>query len=112
MLITREQLNKVLRESTEEYLEDLEGDIDNLLDGDIDLDPYQLDGLDIQIRPEGVDFEPRQLKYIEKIANLDEQDHMAHYEKLGLYHDGGDDFDYGGSFVSALVDLIKKAMES
>ena len=109
MRLTREELQKGL-DAIPEFKKQFET-IDDLLDGDIDLGVYYCEGLDIEIDEIGVEFDARHLKYIEKISALDNVDHMELYSKYGLFHDGGDDFDYGGTFVSCLVDIIRKAIE-
>lgn len=106
MEVTKQQLQKGL----DKLFPDNFDSIDGLLYGDIDLEVYHNDGLDFHITDKGVNFEPRQLKYVEKLANLDDQEHMDLYDKHKKFHDGGDDFDYGGTYVSALVDIIKDVL--
>ena len=102
MEVSKEELQKGL----DKLFPDNFDSIDGLLYGDIDLKVYELEGCNLKITESGVSFEEEDIKLAETISNMDEYEHMDLYKKHDIFHDGGDDIDYGGSFVSALVDII------
>ena len=110
MKVTKEELNQVLKKFPKTYNRWLEGDIDNLF-GAIDLNVYHAEGLNIYELEDGIEFEPEDLKYIKSKAELEDEDHIKWYQDHGFFHDGGDDLDYGGSFVRCLIDLISEVFD-
>lgn len=108
--VTRKELQKILD------LKKIEGfkKINRLLDGDLDLSVANLEGCDLVIEKDKVcliDVD-KDLKILERISSLNEEDHMKLYEKHGVFHDGGDDFDYGGGFVGVLYELLEEYLRS
>ena len=88
--------------------------IDHFLNGDLDLTIAIKEGCTIDIDEEqniiGSDQPEADCDILMRIANLmDTTDHMDLYKKHGLFHDGGDDFDYAGSFYYDLVTIIAYA---
>lgn len=44
---------------------------------------------------------------LEGILAMDDTEHMAWFESLGEFHDGGDDFDYGRTYLESLLWVLK-----
>ena len=45
---------------------------------------------------------------LEGVTDLHDDDHMELYNQYGKFHDGGDDFDYGGTYLHYLAIIIKE----
>lgn len=88
--------------------------VTNFLNGDLNLEIAHLEGCSIIITKEGITSENPKCDTVilQRIADLmDSNEHMALFEKHGLFHDGGDDFDYSGSFYYDLITLMDYAFD-
>ena len=93
-----------------ETIPTLESIINDFCNGDLDITVPHLEGATFQIDEEGITVTNKQkdIEVLKRIADLmDTEEHMDLYKKHGLSHDGGDDFDYGGSFLYDLISLIE-----
>lgn len=83
----------------------------DLLQGDLDLTLANIYGLNLFTGDETYISLPKGTFYkniaiLQGIAALDDNAHLAAYEENDLDHDGGDDLDYGGTFLGLLADLL------
>ena len=86
----------------------------NFLNGDLNLEIAHLEGCSTIITKEGITSENPKCDTVilQRIADLmDSNEHMALFEKHGLFHDGGDEFDYSGSFYYDLITLMEYAFD-
>jgi hypothetical protein len=86
--------------------------IKEFLKGNLDLEIAHKEGCTFRFDDEFVYSENplRDAEILLRIASMgDSDEHMALYKKHGRFHDGGDDFDYGGSFLYDLVEIIEYA---
>jgi len=88
--------------------------IDKLLFGDLNLEVTTLESSSLIINNDGSilsnDIE-NDLIILDRIASMGDSEHIKLFNKHGLFHDGGDDFDYSGSYISLLIDVIKEAQK-
>jgi len=112
MRVTRIKLQEVLDSDEFETIRMTFKSVDQLLDGDLDLSIAELEGCRVIIYPGyvGIDdgYINESLEILNRISSLDYEEHMKLYAKYDKFHDGGDDLDYGGSYVGLLYDLLKK----
>ena len=69
------------------------------------------DQVAVYIHRKGVVFTNDSLEIMEQIGNMSDEEHIKGYEAVGLFHDGGDDLDYGKGLVGLLFEVLKKAIE-
>lgn len=108
-VVTREQLQKILDLDKFKDTRSTFPTIDELLDGDLDLEPVNVNGLKITVTKNwvGIIGKPA-MRIMHDLGTMSDEDHMKYYSENGLFHDGGDDFDYGGSFVYCLWELLNE----
>ena len=104
MEVTFKQLEKALKKS--EFNQTFET-LKDLVYSDLDLRVPNLEGSKLVIHNDKVTFDLNDLEIINRIALMSDSEHIKLYEKHNLFHDGGDDFDYGQSFPRGLIDLIR-----
>lgn len=83
--------------------------LNDFLHGDLDLRIANAEGCTIKIIGNNlISQNPKtDCEIIKRIADLmDSDEHMALFKKHGLFHDGGDDFDYSGSFYYDLLIIM------
>lgn len=94
---------------SQKVLKDLPDDtLEAFLDGDLDLTILEAEGGSINITEEEIiitDVE-KTMGILRMITQLDDEAHMKIYKKHGVFHDGGDDLDYGGSFLCGLEEVL------
>lgn len=91
--------------------DDLDVAVKNYLKGDMDLTPCQWfnPSLSFEIGEDYIDLQPNFKDWaetMETVMNMIEEEHMELYESNGAFHDGGDDFDYGGTYYDDLCFVL------
>ena len=77
---------------------------------DLDLGLFDSMGGHLEINfNKSIVIDEKSINILKEIAEMDDIEHIRAYEEYGLFHDGGDDFDYGGSYVAILYDIIIEA---
>ena len=76
-------------------------------------EPAQKEGLTLKLEEDFISSDdPNKDAYIlTRIASMDEDQHMALFQRHGLSHDGGDDFDYAGSYYNDIITIIAYAFD-
>lgn len=114
-LVNSSDLQTIMENKFPEYSQSWDH-VNDLLLGDLDLELVNAEGGHILIEQQwdetyvicfGLQDElVKTMKIMETISNMDDEQHMKLYKDYGKFHDGGDDFDYGGGFVGMLYDLL------
>lgn len=85
----------------------------DFLNGDLNLMPANLEGAQTTINQDNsITFDTEQdLEILNRIAGMTDEQHMELFAKYELFHDGGDDLDYAGSYYSILTEIIAATMK-
>lgn len=90
--------------------------ITNYLHGGLDLEIAQKEGLTLRIETDYITIEEPAIDVaiLQRIADMalkDEEAHIDLFGNHGMFHDGGDDLDYSGSYYYDLIAIIKDLWE-
>lgn len=90
--------------------------ITKYLHGGLDLEIAQKEGLTLRIETDYITIEEPAIDVaiLQRIADMalkDEEAHIDLFGNHGMFHDGGDDLDYSGSYYYDLIAIIKDLWE-
>jgi len=83
---------------------------DTFYNSDLNLEPAELLGATFDYDGETLKTNSKSLGIIKDIMLMDDYQHMGLFKELQLFHDGGDDFDYAGSYYYILHDILEIAI--
>jgi len=120
MKLSWKQLNEKGLDILKEHFEDEFNCVSEFVNSDLDLEVCYKEGLTLVITDEGLESNDFAMaaEILERVGKSafedDDEEHNEHmklYKKHGLFHDGGDDLDYGGGWVWILADIINATIK-